>query len=70
MKNTVTLLTAIINYRTCDLKVTQDEISKKIGVTQPHYSNFESGKSNSSKILGWFFNQPDFVKMIYDTLEV
>lgn len=70
MKNNVTLLNAIVNYRTCVLQLTQDEIAKKLGVTQPHYSNFESGKSNSSKILGWFFSQPDFVRMIYDALEV
>lgn len=70
MKNTATLLCACANYRTCILGLTQGELASKIGVTQAHYSNFENGKANSSKILKWFFSQPDFVKMIYDMLEV
>lgn len=69
MKNTITLLCACANYRTCILGMTQDEIAHKIGVTQAHYSNFENGKSQSSKILKWFFSQPDFVKLIYEHIE-
>lgn len=68
MKNTITLLVACANYREM-LGLTQTEISKKIGVTQAHYSNFENGKSQSSKILKWFFSQPDFIKLVYDNIE-
>lgn len=66
MKNPITLLWACANYRICILGLTQHDIANKIGVTQAHYSNFENGKANSSKILKWFFSQPDFVKLVYD----
>ena len=69
MKNTNTLLCACSNYRICVLGMTQKEIAHRIGVTQAHYSNFENGKSQSSKILKWFFSQPDFVKLIYENIE-
>ena len=68
MKNTATLLCACTNYRTCILGMTQKEIACKIGVTQAHYSNFENGKSQSFKILGWFFSRPDFVKFLYERI--
>ena len=69
MKNTITLLCACANYRTCILGMTQTELANKIGVTQPHYSNFENGKSQSFKILKWFFSQQDFVRFVYDHIE-
>lgn len=68
MKNAITLLCACAKYRAI-LGMTQTEIARKIGVTQAHYSNFENGKSQSSKILKWFFSQPDFVKLVYDNIE-
>lgn len=69
MKNTITLLCACENYRINNLHCTQIELAKKIGVSQVAYSKFASGKMNSAKILRWFFDQPEFVKLIFENLE-
>ena len=69
MKNTITLLCACENYRINKLRCTQTQLANKIGVSQEAYSKFASGKMNSSKIMKWFFSQPEFVKLIFEGLE-
>ena len=68
MKNTITLLTAFREYRVAMLHMSQSEIAFEIGVTQAHYSNFEAGKTGSSKIMKWFFEREDFVIMLYNSI--